>query len=729
MSAPPEGCEATGGAGLVREEWASTGIDHPVFRTLCQPRHEGATMTIKESQSPRDRSPSIAFQQVQAVIGYFPDGRLVPLRSTGPKWKAPVELNWLERPINRASRRAAVRAVSKGQYLGAVPASFGAVVVDIDEGGDPAALWVKSQLGEPVIEYPTGRGRHLWYSVAPDAMIGKTEWWHSDPFEHSDFAGQLIGSSGQVVLWEGEAFSNGVPALTLGACTDVDLSPLMAPASRDVAPVQPSNVIQFPGEPAGADTAGPVWKDLRDALDWYARKADTCGYDEWIEIGQALHFESCGSAAGFAVFDAFSIQFENYPGGNEQSTADKWQSFGKRDGKARGTIFQLAQLLGWSNPRSDIPEVNPVEEFDDLSPPDDDRPTNRSVRLLALPLGRELLARILDDIGYAVGYNERSAAVEFSRTGGPFEPLVNVTAAELRADIARWYQYVPEGWSAEKRRAVKFNREDWRENTEALSAARRFDPFTDWLASLPAWDKRERLDTLISDLWELPDDSDDSATLARWAGKWGILVAAVRRAYEPGCKQDEMVVLIGRGDLGKSTFCVSLFPDEHQGEWFADNYDFSGDSLTRLYKRLGTVIVEATEMKGIGRVAHSDVKGDVSGARDKERLKYHENAESYPRRGIMIGTADRDGVLPRDKNLRRWIPIKIDGPSDGDALARRERYLGACRSAVSDKIRGRPQECREFTIGSLRGRPRHTVSSPPLVAGLASSGAFGTRGI
>ena len=63
------------------------------------------------------------------------------------------------------------------------------------------------------------------------------------------------------------------------------------------------------------------------------------------------------------------------------------------------------------------------------------------------------------------------------------------------------------------------------------------------------------------------------------------------------------MVLIGRGDLGKSTFCVFAIPGRIIKANGSPITTISAlTSLTRLYKRLGTVIVEATEMRGIGRV-------------------------------------------------------------------------------------------------------------------------------
>ena len=43
------------------------------------------------------------------------------------------------------------------------------------------------------------------------------------------------------------------------------------------------------------------------------------------------------------------------------------------------------------------------------------------------------------------------------------------------------------------------------------------------------------------------------------------------------------------------------------------------------------------------------------------RLAYRRDPEPCPRRCVIVGTADRDVFLRRDKNPRRFVPILLTG--------------------------------------------------------------------
>lgn len=50
-----------------------------------------------------------------------------------------------------------------------------------------------------------------------------------------------------------------------------------------------------------------------------------CGYDDWLIVGMAIHYETQGSNNGFALFDNWSRAGSKYKGNKETST--KWKSF------------------------------------------------------------------------------------------------------------------------------------------------------------------------------------------------------------------------------------------------------------------------------------------------------------------------------------------------------------------------------------------------------------------
>ena len=76
-----------------------------------------------------------------------------------------------------------------------------------------------------------------------------------------------------------------------------------------------------------------------------------CGYEEWIEIGMAVHAEL--GEAGFSVWDYWSSKGSKYPGARgSNGTETHWKSFKPGGGITGATLFKRAKDAGWRSPRS-----------------------------------------------------------------------------------------------------------------------------------------------------------------------------------------------------------------------------------------------------------------------------------------------------------------------------------------------------------------------------------------
>ena len=186
---------------------------------------------------------------------------------------------------------------------------------------------------------------------------------------------------------------------------------------------------------------------------------------------------------------------------------------------------------------------------------------------------------------------------------------------------------------------------------------RRVDPFEDWLAALPPWDNKPRIDTLLIDLFGAEDTE-----LNRWAGRY-IPIGAIQRTWDPGCKLDEIVVLVGEQRIGKSTLLRRILPE---AAYFSDGLNFNGSARERVESLLGYVIVEASEMAGISRAKIDTLKAFLSRAEDGSiRLAYRRNKDVLPRRCIIVGTSNEQMVLPNDPTgNRRFVAVKCNKGSN-----------------------------------------------------------------
>ena len=201
------------------------------------------------------------------------------------------------------------------------------------------------------------------------------------------------------------------------------------------------------------------------------------------------------------------------------------------------------------------------------------------------------------------------------------------------------------------------------------------DPLLEYIEDeIPRWDRMPRLGAWLHHCFEVAPESDD---LAEWASVF-VFLGAVARAKQPGVKLDEMPVLIGKGGIGKSTALRYTLPP-HLRYMFTDGLNLASQPKERVEALQGRAIVEAAEMQGARRADLESLKAFLSRTDDgSTRLAYRHNPEPMPRRCILVGTADRPDPLPDDPNLRRFVPITLEGGDVGQTI----EYMDACRGQL-----------------------------------------------
>lgn len=184
-----------------------------------------------------------------------------------------------------------------------------------------------------------------------------------------------------------------------------------------------------------------------------------------------------------------------------------------------------------------------------------------------------------------------------------------------------------------------------------VTAERSFHPIKEYLAGLPAWDGKKRLETLLIDYLGAEDCSYVRAVTRK------TLVAAVARVYEPGIKFDTVLVLSGPQGIGKSMFFAKM-----GGSWFSDSLTISDmRDKTGAEKLQAFWIMEIGEMNGIKKVEVETVKSFASRQDDKFRVAYGTVVESHPRQCIICGTSNSQHFLRDVTGNRRFWPVQVTG--------------------------------------------------------------------
>lgn len=227
----------------------------------------------------------------------------------------------------------------------------GLLVIDVDARNGGLASWEKLKELIPAVDaggfsVATGSGggsRHVYFRMPEPLPMMQT---------HRGFPGIDFKTSGFVV-GAGSVHATGAIYEPLNGHPD-DITP--APAALVELLRKPD---QHRGSYEGADV------DITDAelREMLAHIDPSCGHEQWIRVGMALHHTTQGS--GFALWDDWSAGGKQYPGSSELDK--RWQSFGKGSALATlGTIVHYAREGGWQD---SVTYVSTAVFDDDISAP------------------------------------------------------------------------------------------------------------------------------------------------------------------------------------------------------------------------------------------------------------------------------------------------------------------------------------------------------------------------
>lgn len=143
------------------------------------------------------------------------------------------------------------------------------------------------------------------------------------------------------------------------------------------------------------------------------------------------------------------------------------------------------------------------------------------------------------------------------------------------------------------------------------------------------------------------------------------LIAAVARAFEPGCKHDCALILQGPQGYFKSTFFKILA----SADWFDDSLGLASDKDERL-KLHRSWILEWAELETVfKRRDVSQVKAFMSSAIDILRPPYGRSIQVLKRSSVIVGTTNQAEFLADTTGNRRFWVVPIANPLDITALA------------------------------------------------------------
>jgi hypothetical protein len=404
-------------------------------------------------------------------------------------------------------------------------------------------------------------------------------------------------------------------------------------------------------------------------------------YESWYQIGMALQGlgwqRSDGTDVGFELWNAWSETCsEKYSlAGCEQ----KWNSFARtaRGEISLGTVYRYAQQNNWAGGAPD-PAPKPLNGVNGHHGPPQALPapfgglTAASIFFPDLNEDgkpRSTCANATVAVG-ALGITCKKDLFheKFLVAGQP----INAWAGDMSDDVIQMI-----------RKTIRFRFgfdpkvENTRDACTQLCLEHQFDPVCDYLDAL-TWDGTPRLDTWLTRYMGAPDTE-----LNRVIGRV-TLIAAVRRAYDPGAKFDQIVVFESVEGKGKSTAIEILAGADN----FSDQHIMGLPGREQQEAMAGVWLYEIADLTGMKKTEVEQVKAFASRKVDRARPAYGRFRVDRPRRTIFFATTNDNEYLKSETGNRRFWPVVV-GAIDLAGLRRDRNQLwaeAAAREAAGDSV-------------------------------------------
>ena len=238
-----------------------------------------------------------------------------------------------------------------------------------------------------------------------------------------------------------------------------------------------------------------------------------------------------------------------------------------------------------------------------------------------------------NDVNYAntLFLNELTWAPE-KHIDGKRERWSNEDDAELRRYIEKNYKI--------------HNEKKLDDALRIVFAENKYHPVKELIESTK-WDGTPRIKELLCK-WLGVEDDDYSHEVSRL-----IFAGGIHRLYNPGCKFDDMPVLIGRQGEGKSTFVRWLALED---EFFREVNEIEGQKGIEALE--GAWICEMGELLALTRAKDVEaVKSYVTRLCDSYRKPFDKRISDHKRQCIFIGTTNKAEFLTDKTGNRRYYPV------------------------------------------------------------------------
>ena len=191
------------------------------------------------------------------------------------------------------------------------------------------------------------------------------------------------------------------------------------------------------------------------------------------------------------------------------------------------------------------------------------------------------------------------------------------------------------------------------------------------------WDGVNRCSTFLSEVMGAADD-DYTRECSRL-----LFAGGIQRLYNPGCKVDSTIVLIGQQGGGKSTITQWLAMDD---TYFRELNTIDGREGVEILQ--GCWICEISEMLATTKAREVEaVKGYLTRQVDSYREPYSRRVTDIPRRCLFVGTGNNPQFLTDKTGNRRFFPVTttVTGAALWELEIEVKAYIAQCWAEAREK--------------------------------------------
>ena len=193
-----------------------------------------------------------------------------------------------------------------------------------------------------------------------------------------------------------------------------------------------------------------------------------------------------------------------------------------------------------------------------------------------------------------------------------------------------------------------YSRDKHSDALRILFDSRRYNPIQD-IVDAQKWDGTPRCTDFLHK-WGMCEDTPYTREVSRL-----IFAGGIHRLYSPGCKFEDVPIIMGSQGCGKSTLIRYLaINDDYFGELTVMEGQQAIENLQ------GKWIMEIPEMSAFTKAKDQEaIKAFVSRQRDAYRKPYERNPTELLRRCTFLASSNDLSPLVDKTGNRRWYPVEI----------------------------------------------------------------------